>query len=74
MQLLSTYTTFVTLGKNRYEVTIDTYKTIKEVFVRRLGWALGDTIRLRGKDYKANTFDYLRQHIAEIDLCYHLDA
>lgn len=70
MKLQSSYTIFTQLGKNHYEVIVDIYKTIKEIHVRRAGWAHGDTIRLRGKDFKADELAYLNEHIAEIDFCY----
>ena len=70
MKLQSTYTIFTQLGKHRYEVIVDTYKTIKEIYIRRAGWAMGNTIRLRGADFKVDELDYLREHIAEIDFCY----
>lgn len=70
MKLQSSYTIFTQLGKNHYEVTVDTYKTIKEISIRRAGWAHGDTIRLRGKDYKVDELAYLNEHIAEIDRYY----
>ena len=71
MKLLSIINTYATLGFNRYEVEIETYKTIKRVIIRRSGWACWcEPVTLRGKDYKLNVFDYLRKHVAEIDPCY----
>ena len=72
MKLQSIYNVIATLGAHRYEVEVEVYKTIKKVYFRRLGWACWNDTTIRGKDYKVGTLDYMRQHIAELDFCYHV--
>lgn len=69
MKLQSVFSCTATLGNHRYEVEVETYKTIVVVYLRRLGWATGDSVIIRGSD-RSDIFGYLREHISEIDTCY----
>ena len=72
MKLLSTYHTHATLGDHFYALEVEVYKTIKKVYFRRFGWACWNDATIRGKDYKVDEIDYMRQHITELDFCYHI--